>query len=165
MLNRIAVSGGSYKDWLSAVYDHDNHWMPESPIYVGGLIKELVFQEVVSNSQSPNGQPLGTLAGKGVMAQKHKGGNIVIRVDEPSYIIGIVSLTPRVDYSQGNKWDVHLKTMDDLHKPSLDQIGFQELLTDQMAWWSSYHPPLAPPTFWERVSLGKQPAWINYMIS
>ena len=40
--------------------------------------------------------------------------------------MGIISLTPRIDYSQGNKWDVTLDTMDDLHKPSLDEIGFRE---------------------------------------
>ena len=65
----------------------------ESPIYHGGLIRELVFQEVVSTAETGNVQ-LGDLAGKGVMAKKNKGGKIVIKVDEPSYIIGIVSLTP-----------------------------------------------------------------------
>ena len=68
---------------------------------------------------------------------KHKGGHVTVKVDEPSYIIGIISLTPRIDYSQGNKWDTSLKTMDDLHKPALDEIGFQELITEQMAWWST----------------------------
>ena len=64
---------------------------------------------------------------------------MVIKVDEPSYLIGIVSLTPRMDYSQGNNWDIHLQTMDDLHKPALDQIGFQELITEQMAWcWRGF---------------------------
>jgi hypothetical protein len=96
MLNRIAVSGGSYDDWLDAVYAHESYRRCESPMYMGGLIKELVFQEVVSNSQTTD-QPLGTLAGKGIMAHKHKGGNVVIKVDEPSYIIGIISLTPRCD--------------------------------------------------------------------
>jgi len=160
MLNRIAVSGGTYDDWLTAVYDHESWNRAETPVYLGGLIKELVFQEVVSNSQNGD-QPLGTLAGKGVMAQKHKGGKIVARVDEPSYLMGIISLTPRVDYSQGNKWDVHLSTMDDLHKPSLDQIGFQELITEQMAWWSTNKPSDGDP--WATKSAGKQPAWINYM--
>ena len=28
--------------------------------------------------------------------------------------------------------------MDDLHKPALDQIGFQELITEQMAWWNTH---------------------------
>ena len=64
------------------------------------------------------GQPLGTLAGRGKLSDKHKGGYVVVKVDEPSYIIGIVSLTPRVDYSQGRDWDINLKTLDDLHKPS-----------------------------------------------
>ncbi|AXH76575.1 MAG: major capsid protein [Microviridae sp.] len=163
MLQRIAVSGGSYDDWLEAVYDHSANRRAESPIYMGGLIKELTFQEVVSNSSSLGAdgtQPLGTLAGKGVMGQKHKGGTVVIKVDEPSYIMGIVSITPRIDYSQGNKWDVNLDTMDDFHKPNLDQIGFQELITEQMAWWDT---TIVGGGNWDQHSAGKQPAWINYM--
>ena len=34
---------------------------------------------------------MGTLAGKGKLSDKHKGGKVVIKVDEPSYLIGIVS--------------------------------------------------------------------------
>ena len=142
MLNRIAVSGGTYDDWLDTVYDHDRIQRAETPIYHGGLSKELIFQELVSNSSSNQTedqqiQPLGQLAGRGALAQKHKGGSMTIRVDEPSYIMGIVSLTPRLDYSQGNKWDVTLQTMDDFHKPALDEIGFQELIEEQMAWWTT----------------------------
>lgn len=167
MLNRIAVSGGSFDDWMDAVYTEERYKKAETPMYMGGLIKELVFQEVVSNSTSAVGQdqgeqPLGTLAGKGTMSSKHKGGNVTIKVDEPSYIIGIVSLTPRIDYSQGNNWDIHLQTMDDLHKPQLDEIGFQELITEQMAWWST-HQSGVDSDEWTTYSAGKQPAWINYM--
>jgi hypothetical protein len=158
MLNRVAVSGGTYDDWLDAVYDNDRITRAESPIYHGGLSKELIFQAVVSNSDS-EGQPLGTLAGRGTMANKHKGGKAIIRVDEPSYIIAIVSLTPRLDYSQGNKWDVNLQTMDDLHKPALDEIGFQELITEQAAWFGT-DISSGEPVY---RSIGKQPAWINYM--
>lgn len=166
MLNRIAVSGGSFNDWLDAVYTHDRYHMIESPVYMGGLIKELVFQEVVSNSGTTEGgegsnQPLGTLAGKGIMSNKHKGGKVVCKVDEPGYIIGIISLTPRIDYSQGNEWDTHLLTMDDFHKPALDQIGFQELIQEQMAWWTTSDVV----GNWVTKSAGKQPAWLNYMTS
>lgn len=163
MLNRIAISGGSYDDWLDTVYTHERYQRAESPMYMGGLIKELVFQEVISNAEATGEdgrQPLGTLAGKGGLSSKHKGGHIRIKVDEPSYIIGIVSLTPRIDYSQGNKWDVNLKTMDDLHKPALDQIGFQDLITDQMAYFDTNANDEAEPLF---MSAGKQPAWLNYM--
>ena len=57
-----------------------------------------------------------------------KGGKIIIKCNEPCYIIGIASITPNVDYSQGNDWDMmQLDTMDDLHKPQLDGIGYQDL--------------------------------------
>lgn len=164
ILTRVAVSGGSYQDWLGAVWDHDRHTETESPIYHGGLMKEIVFEEVVSNSDAAGAagnQPLGTLAGRGKMSKKHKGGKVSIKVDEPSYIIGIISITPRLDYSQGNRWDVNLKTLDELHKPGLDQIGFQELITEKAAWWSSNQPTTGAP--WEKKSAGKQPAWIDYM--
>ena len=58
MLNRIAVSGGSYEDWLSAVYSHEPYRRAESPMYMGGLSKEVVFQEVIGNAgyENLNGQ-------------------------------------------------------------------------------------------------------------
>lgn len=163
MLNRIALSGGSYDDWLDAVYSHDRVRGTESPVYHGSLIKELAFQEVISNAEvetTNDYSPLGTLAGRGQLTQKHKGGRMNIKTHEPSYIMGIVSITPRIDYSQGNRWDVNLKTMDDFHKPALDQIGFQDLITDQMCWSDTTSPANNTVTF---KSAGKQPAWINYM--
>lgn len=162
MLNRIAVSGGSYDDWIDAVYANDKYRRVESPMYLGSLIKELVFQEVVSNAaaDATGTQPLGTLAGRGTLSGKHKGGKITARIEEPSYLIGIVSLTPRLDYSQGNDWDVKLGTMDDLHKPALDEIGFQDLITQQMASWDAVYNDTNK---WNYRSAGKQPAWINYM--
>lgn len=165
MLNRIAVSGGSYDDWLDAVYTHERVKGVESPVYHGSLIKELAFQEVISNasSQDSNGnpQPLGQLAGRGKLTGKHKGGLINIKVNEPSIIMGIVSLTPRIEYSQGNDWSVNLKTINDLHKPALDAIGFQDLITEQLLWSdSTLNSATGAVT---TKSLGKQPAWLNYM--
>ncbi|AXH75610.1 MAG: major capsid protein [Microviridae sp.] len=167
MLNRIAVSGGTYDDWLEAVYTHERVKGVENPIYCGSLIKELAFEEVVSlaeaNSDSTTRrQPLGTLAGRGKLTGKNKGGKITISVNEPSYIMGIVSITPRVDYSQGNEWDINLKSMDDFHKPALDGIGFQDLITEQLLWSDT---TLNEDGTYYQKSLGKQPAWINYMTS
>jgi|SaaInlStandDraft_1057018.scaffolds.fasta_scaffold09750_1 hypothetical protein len=163
MLNRIAISGGSYDDWLDAVYTHERAKSCENPVYHGSLIKELAFEEVVSLGDTNidgNEQPLGTLAGRGKLTGKHKGGSVRIKVDEPSYILGIVSITPRVDYSQGNKWDTNLKTMNDLHKPALDEIGYQDLITDQMAWFGTEAEKDGTINY---ETAGKQPAWINYM--
>ena len=112
------------------------------------------FEAVVSNSASTASgieEPLGSLAGRGFNGQK-KGGKITIKINEPCYIMGIASITPLVDYSQGNDWDNWLETMDDLHKPQMDGIGYQDLIENKMH-------GLAKPG----LAIGKQPAWLNYM--
>lgn len=162
MLSRIALSGGTYYDWLEAAYGQKAMNMAETPVYQGGLSKEIVFNEIISNAESGE-NPLGTLAGKGVQTDKHKGGYITVKADEHSYVMGIVSITPRIDYSQGNAWHMeNLITMDDFHKPNLDQIGYQDLITDQMAAWDTKiegKEGNQKRTF----SAGKLPAWMNYM--
>lgn len=160
MMNRIAVSGGSYRDWIETVYTSNYIERAETPVYMGGMSDEIVFQEVISQSAT-EAEPLGSLAGRGKLAYNKKGGYLKIKVEEPSYIIGIVSITPRIDYSQGTKWDRNLKTMNDLHKPALDAIGFQDLVTSKMAWWDTYIG--ASSKLITKYSAGKQPAWIDYM--
>lgn len=153
MLNRIAVSDGSYNAWIQTVYTSGGLNHIETPVYLGGSSLEIEFQEVVNNSGTEE-QPLGTLAGRGT-ATNHKGGNIIFKADEPGYIFCISSITPRVDYFQGNDWDIYLNTMDDLHKPQLDGIGFQDRLFQNIN-ASANIPDL-------KKSIGKQPAWIEYM--
>lgn len=155
MLNRIAISGGSYKDWIETVYTTDYYFRAETPVYEGGMSTTIDFEAVVSNSASSASgieEPLGSLAGRG-FNQGKKGGKIIIKCNEPCYIMGIASITPNVDYSQGNDWDMmNLKTMDDLHKPQLDGIGYQDLMEGQM----HFHARTDS-------AIGKQPAWLNYM--
>lgn len=159
-LNRIAVSGGTYRDWLETVYTGGNYMERcETPTFEGGVSQEIVFQEVVSNSASGD-EPLGTLAGRGVTTGRQKGGHIRIKVTEPCYIMCICSITPRIDYGQGNTWDTYLETMDDWHKPALDGIGYQDSLNGERAWWTDYFT--ADPDL-KRTSAGKSVAWINYM--
>ena len=159
MMNRIAVSGGSYRDWIETVYTSNYIERAETPVYMGGMSDEIVFQEVISQSATEQ-EPLGSLAGRGKLAYNKKGGYLKIKVEEPSYIIGIVSITPRIDYSQGTKWDRNLKTMNDLHKPALDAIGFQDLVTSKMTWWDRV---VTGNASYKTYSAGKQPAWIDYM--
>lgn len=151
MLQRIAVSGGTYGDWINTVYTSSYHFRPETPVYEGGMSGEIIFQEVVSMSATED-EPLGSLAGRGTLSPNRKGGKLHIKCNEPCYILGIASITPRVDYCQGNNWDMELQTLNDLHKPALDAIGYQDLTENKMAWWR-------PKT----AAVGKQPAWIDYM--
>ena len=160
MLNRIVVSGGTYRDWLETVWTGANYFERcETPIFEGGTSQEIVFQEVVSNSASQD-EPLGTLAGRGVTTGKQRGGHIKIKVTEPGYIMCISSITPRIDYSQGNEFDMDFDNMDDIHKPALDGIGYQDSLNGERAWWADY---LSEAPLIAKTAAGKTVAWINYM--
>lgn len=159
MLNRVAISGGSYNDWQEAVYGVRVARMAESPIYMGGASYEIVFSEVVSNSSTEK-EPLGTLAGRGVETNKKGGRSLRIKCEEPSLIMALSSYVPRIDYSQGNKWWTRLESMDDLHKPNLDAIGFQELITDEFC---ALDTTAGSPTNVKYKSIGKQVSWQEYM--
>ncbi len=163
LFNRIAVSGGTYNDWRDAVYT-DGKRLIESPIYCGGMSAEIGFEEVVGTAQTDsngNINHIGQLAGKGTQVDK-KGGKLVIKCEEPCIIMAIASITPRLMYTNGNKWfNIELNSIDDLHKPALDGIGFQDLITEQMDWREAQQKNGAKKM--TRYSAGKLPAWINYM--
>ena len=158
MLNRVAITDGTYQAWREATYGIRSTTLPESPIFCGGMQSEIAFDEIVSNSATDE-EPLGTLAGRGVATMYKSGRGLKIKCTEPSMIMALGSITPRVDYSQGNKWWTRLQNMDDLHKPTLDAIGFQELIAEEAAAWTTETTENYTHTY---QSLGKQPSWIEY---
>lgn len=158
MLNRVAITDGTYQAWREATYGIRSATLPESPIFCGGMQSEIAFDEIVSNSATDE-EPLGTLAGRGVATMYKSGRGLKIKCTEPSMIMALGSITPRIDYSQGNKWWTRLETMDDFHKPTLDAIGFQELITEEAAAWNTELEEDYTPIY---QSLGKQPSWIEY---
>ena len=158
MLNRVAITDGTYQAWREATYGIRSATLPESPIFCGGMQSEIAFDEIVSNSATDE-EPLGTLAGRGVATMYKSGRGLKIKCTEPSMIMALGSITPRIDYSQGNKWWTRLHDMDDFHKPTLDAIGFQELITDELAAWNTEATGQEETKY---QSLGKQPSWIEY---
>ncbi len=150
-LNRIAATNGTYKDWIEVSYTQDYGLRTETPIYEGGAKDKIVFEEVV-NTANTESSPLGELGGRGRTAGAKKGGKLHIKIDEPSYIIGIASITPNVDYSEGNDWDDNLDNMQQLHLPEFDGIGYEDIKIRQLAYWAK-----------DEVAYGKTTAWQNYM--
>lgn len=160
MLNRIAVSGGTYRDWLETVYTAGRYLdRPETPVFQGGMSQMIEFDEVVATTGNTEGQVLGELAGRGYARQPNTSGRLHFQIEEPGYVMGIMAITPMVDYSQGNDFDLNLFTMDDLHKPALDGIGYQDLMNEQRAWWT------AQQEYKQIIDTtpGKSVAWIDYM--
>ena len=74
----------------------------------------------------------------------------------------LAHIVPRLDYFQGNDWSGDIFTMEDLHNPNKDNIGFQDLVTDWMASWDTKIRPDGTLIYY---SQGKQPSWIQYQTS
>lgn len=166
LLNRVLVSNGTYQGWQDAVYGEGAVRQCETPMYIGGMSAEIGFDEVISNAETSvngNKSPLGTLGGRGRDTDHQGGQSIHVTMKEPGYVMGIVSITPRISYSQGNDWDLtEIDTLDDLHKPELDQIGFQEIPSEQVAWWTTQVNSDNPSNPVIEDLYGMTTAWMNY---
>lgn len=167
MLNRIAVSGGTYRDWLETVYTAGKYLdRPETPVFIGGMTQYIEFDEVISKSATETtygSQPLGDIAAIGRGGKPTNSGHIHYQCEEPGYIMGLMAITPMIDYSQGNDFDLNLQTMDDLHKPALDGIGYQDLIQEQMVGETSVYENSSTIAGMKHLSANKTVAWIDYM--
>lgn len=167
MLNRIAVSGGTYKDWLETVYTAGKYLeRPETPVFIGGMTQYIEFDEVISKSATETqygNQPLGDIAAIGRGGKPTNSGHIHYQCEEPGYIMGLMAITPMIDYSQGNDFDLNLQTIDDLHKPALDGIGYQDLIQEQMVGETSVYSNGSTINNLKHLAANKTLAWIDYM--
>ena len=167
MLNRIAVSGGTYRDWLETVYTAGKYLdRPETPVFIGGMTQYIEFDEVISKSATETAygsQPLGDIAAIGRGGKPLNNGHVHYQCEEPGYIMGLVAITPMVDYSQGNDFDLNLQTIDDLHKPALDGIGYQDLIQEQMVGMTSVYQNNRTIDNLKHLAANKTVAWIDYM--
>lgn len=167
MLNRIAVSGGTYRDWLETVYTAGKYLdRPETPVFIGGMTQYIEFDEVISKSATETtygSQPLGDIAAIGRGGKPLNNGHIHYQCEEPGYIMGLMAITPMIDYSQGNDFDLNLQTIDDLHKPALDGIGYQDLIQEQMVGETSTYNGSESISNIIHKSANKTVAWIDYM--
>lgn len=158
---RVQTAGSTYEDWQQAIWGIEGVRRAETPIFIGGYQNEIAFDEVLSNADAEvNGelQPLGTIATRGSQ-QQSKGGRIKFKAAEACVIMGIASITPRVNYSQGNHFTLELRSLDDLHKPTLDRIGFEDLILERAAWFARCENERL---LYGELSGGKIPAYSHY---
>lgn len=155
---RIGITDGTLDEWRELTYGQKSIGKSLKPVYEGGLTKEILFDQIVSTASSED-EPLGSIASRGNFGSKNKGGYVQIDADEEKMVMAIVKITPRIVYNQGNDWTTNLKTLEDLHKPALDKIGYQNLITDTMA---AFDTIVKADGTLITNSAGKQPAWMWY---
>lgn len=155
---RIGITDGTLDEWRELTYGQKTKSKSKKPVFNGSLTKEIVFDQVVSTAGTEQ-EPLGSIASRGQFGSKHKGGYAMIDAGEETLVMVLMKITPRIVYNQGNDWTLQLKTLDDIHKPGLDKIGYQNLLTDQMF---AAETVVNSDGSLVTQSIGKLPAWMWY---
>lgn len=118
---RLSLSGKRQIEALFARYGVKPKWSEMNMCrYVGGAKQEVIVDNIISHADT-NGEPLGAKAGTGYCALDSL--NIKCSVDEPSILMGIVSVMPHIHYVQGlsKKWQRSQLT--DMFQDSLQYVG------------------------------------------
>lgn len=101
----------------------------QRPEYLGGSKQYVDFTEVLSTNESTN-LPLGQLGGHGITVAEANGINYSI--EEHGLIMGIASVLPEADYSQGLHRMHNRKEPLDYYWPSFADIGEQGVLNKEL---------------------------------
>lgn len=122
---RLSLSGKRQIEQLFARYGVKPNWAKMNLArYVGGAKSVVVVDNIISNADTASdtgGSPLGAKAGTGYCAMNDL--NIEVSVDEPSILMGVVSVMPHVHFVQGlsKKWQ--RKYLTDMFQDSLQYVG------------------------------------------
>lgn len=122
---RLSLSGKREIEALFARYGVKPKWSEMNLCrYVGGAKSTVLVSDITATADTydgSSGSPLGRKAGAGYCALNDL--NIEVEVDEPSILMGIMSIMPHIHYVQGlsKKWQ--RKTLTDMFQKSLEHVG------------------------------------------
>lgn len=126
LAERLSLSGKRQIEALYARYGVKPKWSEMNLCrYVGGAKSTVLVDSIISNADTAAadgvGSPLGAKGGTGYCAMNDL--NIEVSVDEPSILMGIVSIMPHIHFVQGlsKKWQ--RKELVDMFQPSLQYVG------------------------------------------
>lgn len=188
-LELTLLGGTRYADWVRSAFVETIDDRLDQPIFLGATSTYLDFEDVVSTSASkPDGSSsatgLGDIGGRGYSQMRGK--NSSYHVKEHGYFMVLMTIIPEIDYYQGVRKMWSKLQMSDIYVPQLDGLGFQDVsMSELCAVPSVTGRPNAgapgsyteSPDIWNglagvgnakdpfTVSIGKQPAWYEYMTS
>lgn len=124
---RMSMSGKRSIDMLFARYGVKPEWDKLNMCqYVGGAKAQVGVQDLVSTSDTQGfdglmGSPLGAQAGRGYCAIADL--NVQFEAHEPGYLMGLVSIMPRVHYVQGLSKEWNRRYREDFFTKHLEHTG------------------------------------------
>lgn len=166
--NKDVVTNGTFKDWIRVHFGVTPKIMDDMPTFCGAVSSDILFEDIRATTSAKVGDADQYLGDKGSSAIGYGDSrrfNIV--ADRPGYVMAIATLVPRVDYYQfTERYALHSK-LSDSFMPEYNGIGYQDVLIGDLNsafpddWDSSVSAGLEANPFTQ--SVGKQPAWIEYM--
>ena len=188
LANRIAkyvdksiFSDSRFGSWIKAHFGVKTNQKLCIPQFLGSITSNIVFNDIYSSAQTGNGgvtdnEALGSRASLGQGYLKSKGSFVEFEATEPGVVMCLFSIIPYVSYFQGIK-KMYLKTnFSDMYTPEMDAVGYDDLQKLELCAVPNYFQvfgdtnsmgttitSINPDVY--NVSIGKHPAWIEYMTS
>ncbi len=154
-VDRPISSGTRYGDWLDVHFGVKTDNRLCIPQFLGSLRVPVVFNDVVSQSQTGEASSIGdntTLGSRASLGQGFKDFSkdswLRFEAKEHGYLMIMASVVPDVCYVRGIPKMYQKTRFADLYVPEMDAVGYQDLLANEFTATAS-----GP------VSLAKQPAW------
>lgn len=166
--NKDVVTNGTFKDWIRVHFGVTPKIMDDMPTFCGAVSSDILFEDIRATTSAKIGSADQYLGDKGSSAIGYGDSrrfNIV--ADRPGYVMAIATLVPRVDYYQfTERYALHSK-LSDSFMPEYNGIGYQDVLVGDLnsefpEGWDALQPYAAEDDPFAN-SVGKQPAWIEYM--
>lgn len=182
-IDKSVFSDTRFGSWIKAHFGVKTSAKLNIPQFLGSISSNVVFNDIYASAQTGTGditsnQALGSRASLGQGYVSNKGSFIEFKATEPGYLMVMFSLTPYVSYTQGIK-KLYLKdNFFDMYRPEFDAVGYDDLQKLELYAIGKrpYDPsqnridaviqtdePLDINEY--NVSIGKHPAWLEYMTS
>ena len=166
--NNDVITNGTFKDWIRVHFGVTPKIMDDMPTFCGATSSDILFEDIRATTSAKIGDSDQYLGDKGSSAMGYGDSRrFNIEVDRPGYIMAIATLVPRVDYYQFTERYVRHTKLSDMFRPEFNGIGYQDVLVSDLntefpeGWDASAVVAADKNPFAQ--SLGKQPAWLEYM--
>lgn len=127
---RSALAKGDYNSLIEAQFGYDPHVQGLSPIYVGGFYQDILFSEVVQQSESTSSSQLGQKASNAYSSSQGYIGKF--HTKDFGYMMTVLSVVPDSFYTQGLEPMWSELNQEDVYFPILNELPPQAILNKEM---------------------------------
>lgn len=169
--NKDAMSSGTFKDWVRMHFGVTPKIMDDMPTFLGATSTAINFEDIRATTTAKIDDKEQYLGDKSSSALGYgRSRRIVCKADRPGYLMVLAQIVPLVDYYQYTKRFTQFTKLSDEFRPEFNNIGLQDVLVSDLTTdfsglgdefgyigenFSQYDA--------FANSVGKQPAWIEYM--